>query len=242
MLHLARLALCALTIAAAAPPDPPAAKDYTTLEAGALVDFRYSFPTGVGSHPELLEIILSDRAKRHAEALETAREDAEMRRPQNTPFHPHYFLRDWVLAGQTEQLMSLRSQTQTFTGGAHGMHTTGLILWDKEKKAALPFSDLFAPSGFWPILSGRVCQALASERLERAGMESTSCPKPDELVFVPSDTTSDWRFDTIQVVADPYVAGSYAEGRYEVRIPVTGALLAAVKPEYRSSFEAQRAQ
>ena len=43
-------------------------------------------------------------------------------------------------------------------------------------------------------------------------------------------------------VADPYVAGSYAEGRYEIRLPVTAAFVAALKPEYRASFEAQRVQ
>jgi hypothetical protein len=40
--------------------------------------------------------------------------------------------------------------------------------------------------------------------------------------------------------ADPYVAGPYAEGDYDIDLPVTTAVIEAIKPEYRSSFETQR--
>jgi hypothetical protein len=42
--------------------------------------------------------------------------------------------------------------------------------------------------------------------------------------------------------ADPYVAGPYAEGDYDISLPVTAEVIAALKPAYRSSFEAQRPQ
>jgi hypothetical protein len=35
----------------------------------------------------------------------------------------------------------------------------------------------------------------------------------------------------------PYEAGPYAEGAYEVTLPVSAAVVAAVKGEYRPSFE-----
>ena len=43
-------------------------------------------------------------------------------------------------------------------------------------------------------------------------------------------------FTRIGLIADPYVAGPYVEGSYEVTLPVSPALLKAVKPEYRSMF------
>jgi hypothetical protein len=44
------------------------------------------------------------------------------------------------------------------------------------------------------------------------------------------------RFNRIGLIASPYVAGSYAEGQYEVTLPVTPKVLAAVKPEYKAAF------
>lgn len=243
---VARATVTALGILAAnAPPADAVRADggFTELSPTPLLDFRYSFPTLVGSDPKLLAAIQTDNAKNRAEALEGAKDDAAIRRPENFPFHQHQFWRDWTIPGQSGRLLSLRSQTETFTGGAHGMHTTGLMLWDKEKKQALRFADLFvSASAFWPLLATEFCKSLASERFRRAQMEGGRCPKPEELVLVPADTTSDWKFDSIQVVADPYVAGSYAEGRYEFPLPVSDAMIAALKPEYRDSFEAQRPQ
>ena len=46
--------------------------------------------------------------------------------------------------------------------------------------------------------------------------------------------------DRIGILIGPYEAGPYAEGGYEVTLPVTPAILAVVKPEYRASFAASR--
>jgi uncharacterized protein YdbL (DUF1318 family) len=35
-------------------------------------------------------------------------------------------------------------------------------------------------------------------------------------------------------------AGSFAEGEYDISLPVTAALIEALKPQYRSSFEVHR--
>jgi len=244
---VARAAVTALSILSASSPSvtgaDPSQVGFTELSPTPLLDFRYSFPTQVGSDPELLAAIRSDKAKNRADALEAAKDDAAIRRPETFPFHQHQFWRDWTISGQSGRLLCLRSQTETFTGGAHGMHTTGLMLWDKEKKRALRFADLFvSASAFWPLLEPQFCKSLAAERLQRVQMKGGRCPKPEELVFIPADTTSDWRFDAIQIVADPYVAGSYAEGRYEFPLPVCDAMIAALKAEYRDSFEAQRPQ
>jgi hypothetical protein len=48
--------------------------------------------------------------------------------------------------------------------------------------------------------------------------------------------------DEIMFHADPYVAGPYAEGDYDITLPVAQAIIEALKPAYRSSFEAQRPQ
>ncbi len=44
----------------------------------------------------------------------------------------------------------------------------------------------------------------------------------------------------IGLIADQYVAGSYAEGPYEITLPVTPAVIAAVKPGNRAAFAVKR--
>ena len=75
---------------------------------------------------------------------------------------------------------------------------------------------------------------------EKFGGDFDQCPKYSELAIAPADKDKDGRFDTIAMVASPYVAGPYVEGEYEIDVPVTRQLIAALKPAYRNSFEAQR--
>jgi hypothetical protein len=71
-------------------------------------------------------------------------------------------------------------------------------------------------------------------------MDSVGCPKRKELTIVPVDSDLDYEFDSLRIIADPYVAGSYAEGTYVISMPVTAALLKSVTPAYRKAFEVQR--
>ena len=63
--------------------------------------------------------------------------------------------------------------------------------------------------------------------------EFDSCPKFSELALIPAVSKHRGRFDTIHLIAAPYTAGPYAEGDYDIALPVTGRLVAALKPEYR---------
>jgi len=44
----------------------------------------------------------------------------------------------------------------------------------------------------------------------------------------------------IRVVIGPYEAGPYAEGSYDIAVPVDAGVLGAIKPEYRGSFAGGR--
>jgi hypothetical protein len=66
------------------------------------------------------------------------------------------------------------------------------------------------------------------------------CPKFSDLTILPGDANGDGRFDDIHLIADPGVAGSNAEGTYDISLPVTGKFIAAISPEYRSAFKVQR--
>ena len=63
------------------------------------------------------------------------------------------------------------------------------------------------------------------------------CPKYHDVTVLLSDEDSNGRFDHIHVIADQYVAGPYAEGPYEILLPITAAMIERLKPEYRPSFQ-----
>jgi hypothetical protein len=65
------------------------------------------------------------------------------------------------------------------------------------------------------------------------------CPALSELTLALADRDSNGRFDHVEVIADPYVAGSYAEGAYTVTLPLTATMLARLRPEFRTNFEPQ---
>ncbi len=64
-----------------------------------------------------------------------------------------------------------------------------------------------------------------------------NCPAYDEVTVRLQDSDGNGRFDQIAVTADQYVAGPYAEGPYDISLPITDAMIDRLKPEYRPSFE-----
>ena len=62
-------------------------------------------------------------------------------------------------------------------------------------------------------------------------------PGLDYIAIIPTDKDGNGRFERLLLVASPYVAGPYAEGSYEIELPVTGDLAAGIRDDYRSGFE-----
>ena len=85
------------------------------------------------------------------------------------------------------------------------------------------------------------CKALNKERAARREGEQMElfedCIDPTEAVII-LGSSNRRVFDRIGFLIAPYLAGPYVEGDYEVTLPVTPAVLAKVKPQYRSSFAA----
>ena len=50
------------------------------------------------------------------------------------------------------------------------------------------------------------------------------------------------RFESLVLIASPYVAGPWVEGSYEINLPVTADLITALKSEYQGSFETAQPQ
>ena len=218
------------------------AKPFKTELKSKWLDFEYGWSSEANGIPALVTRFIADMKKQRASLTAQAQKDAADRKKQGYPFNAYQQVTTITTEGETPRLLSLRNDTYAFTGGAHGNSGTKAILWDRKLNKEIAFSTLFRNgSGYLTALRGPYCKALDAERKKRRqgeqlGGEFDQCPTFSELTLMPADAKHKGRFNQVLVVADPYVAGPYVEGSYEISLPVNAALTAKLKPDYRSSF------
>ena len=225
------------------PADPPA-KAFSVSDENDLYIFEYSWPAEASAVPQLAARFRTDMEKAKSELVANAREDRDARATEGFDFHPHPTQRAYVSAGQTDRLLSLQSTIYAFTGGAHGSTGSAALLWDPAIAREIAIPQLLAAGASWTgAIRQPFCLLLDRERETRRGEPVRKgdlfgeCPRYDELtVFLP-DSDANRRIDHVVVIADQYVAGPYAEGPYEIALPITATMIERLKPEYRSSFE-----
>ncbi|WP_205481534.1 hypothetical protein [Sphingomonas arenae] len=212
----------------------------------SLLDFSFGWSAEAAAVPALDRRFRIDAARQKSAALVTAREDREARKAMTGDWNGHFFSRQWSTAGQTVRLLSLEAETGTFTGGAHGNSGTSSLLWDRKLARELRIDDLLRRAGWWNgairqpfcVLLDRERAKRRQEPVDRSDMFG-ECPELKELTLTLEDSDGNGRLDHVRVTADQYVAGPYAEGEYVISLPLTAAMLARLKPEYRASFEPQ---
>ena len=211
-----------------------------------LLEFTYEWPAEAVAIPAL-DLRLYKAAKAAlAKAQQYAAEDKKLTADQKRDFDGHYYSMMWSTSGQSIRLVSLEGAYEAYTGGAHPSHGSEVLLWDRQLNRPVDMNALFSKAGaFAAITRTAYCKALNAEREQRRDGEKLdgdfgACPRYAELEIAPFDNNKNGRFDRIHFVADEYVAGPYVEGPYETPLPVTAQLIAALKPEYRSSFEVYR--
>jgi hypothetical protein len=225
---------------------PAAARDVAIVHNNSLLKFTYQWPRQAAADRRLDALLRSAAAKEWRERLAGEEDNRKNSDPNNLPFRQGYDTFSWQLAGETPRLLSLQGAGLAMSSGmAHPEHWNEALLWDRRARKEISLESLFSrPATFEPLTRTAYCAALAKEqdkRLERAGGgDPDPCPKYTDLAIAPADKDKDGRFDSIEFVAPPYVAGFYALGEFVIALPVTAAIVRAIKPEYRSSFEAQR--
>jgi hypothetical protein len=211
----------------------------------AEVDFAYS--REAAAVPALVKRFQADLARERRRTVACGKAETKVRVDSGGEAIACSSSTAITTSGQTSRLLSLARAYYAFTGGAHGNGATTPLLWDRRSSREIRFESLFATAdGYSAPLRDRYCRALNAERRKRRGPdyqpssmvpEFDSCPKFSELSLIPAGSP---RFNTINLIAAPYTAGPYAEGDYDIALPVTARLVAALKPQYRSSFEVQR--
>jgi hypothetical protein len=212
-----------------------------------LYSYEFSYPAAVGAIPTLAAKLEQDAAKARSELIAEATDAREMAKKDSYPFNPHSYGEEWKVVANLPGYLSLSNEFYTFTGGAHGMYGLEGYIWDKANNRGFPSAEIFTSPGYLQSqLGDRVCAALNAARVKK-GMDPVSgtdpvfpaCPGFDEATILVGSSNGK-TFDRITVWYGPYVAGSYAEGAYELDFPMTPAMIEAVKPAYRAAFGAKR--
>jgi Deacetylase PdaC len=237
--------LLPLLLAAAAP-----AQDFKAKHDGKIYSYEYGWPK------EAVAIAALDRKLRQAMA-EDRREiigwaTSAYKDAKADGFHfPEVGYQSswtWKTAGSSRRLLSLEGESYQFTGGAHGNPAIMSLLWDRLSGREMTAAELFSRPADLASLRPSYCAELDKQRRNARGgdgklgtfPEFDQCPKFADLVVGIIDHDHDGRFDAVRFTANPYLAGPYSEGMYVVDLPFTRGLIAALRPGYRSSFEAQR--
>lgn len=226
----------------AKPPATP--KAVVTKVENKTYSFSYSYPAAAAAIPALKAQLDAERAKAQREIAEYAAEGAQEAKSDGREFNAYDRSVDWTVVATVPGWLSLSGNFYEFTGGAHGNSGSMRMLWDKAAGRARDPVDLFTSRKAFDAALGRAyCVALNKERAVRR--DAPVDPKSENMFdecLAPSEVTvllgsSDGKhFNRVGLIADAYVAGPYAEGSYEVTLPVSPALLKVVKPQYRALF------
>jgi hypothetical protein len=238
--------------AARVPGAPPgAASDLRARRAAAsdvrqnddLIEFSYAYPRDAAAIPQLAEWLDNDRATRRDALLAAARRDRAAAEKAGFPYRRHSHLQKWQTVTNTPRFLSLSAEIDTYKGGAHGMTSFATALWDRNRARQLQPLDLFASGDAFdaairePFCAGikraKAAKGIVAE--EAPDSPFARCPPASaQTVWLGS---SDGRYlDRMTIAIAPYEIGPFAEGSYKINVPVTGALVAAVKDEFQRDF------
>ncbi|WP_292636272.1 DUF4163 domain-containing protein [Novosphingobium sp.] len=208
-----------------------------------LYEFSYSYPDAAGAIPGLKANLDKQLEQSRADLIGSAKSGQAESKQNDYPYHAYSYGEDWKVVTSLPGWLSLSSEIYTYSGGAHGMTIFDTLLWDRQAEQARKPIDLFtSKEALSKALRTPFCAALDKERVKRRGGPIdksddmfSECIDPIEQIVI-LGSANGRTFDRVGLLIPPYNAGPYAEGSYEVTVPVTGAVMAALKPQYRSSF------
>ena len=245
----ALIALAACKPAATSPDHAPAAdptrepvlaSELLLRQTTPELNFRWSAPAEAAVEPKLFRLLRADAEKALTAAEAEAKQTAADAKKDGFPFHGNEYRQQWQPEAETPALIALSAETSTYTGGAHGNMGYASAIFDRSTGKRIAFADLFANAdNAWQALTPAWCKALDEARAEKRGADAaamgdmfTDCPPLKEQTVVP---TGEGRIDRLRVLVDPYVAGPWAEGGYEVDLPID-AVRQLLKTAYAKDF------
>ncbi|PKB19549.1 uncharacterized protein DUF4163 [Novosphingobium kunmingense] len=220
----------------------------TVSENSDLYAFDYAYPAAAAAIPDLKAWLDQDLVARKSKLVEDATAWQAEAKNDGVPYHAYAHATKWQVVTELPGWLSLSAQRYEFTGGAHGMPWSDGLIWDKAGNRRREALDLFvSPAALSAAIRRPFCAELDRQREEKRGepvkrgtsygFDECIDPVKSQIILGSGDRQ---HFTRLGVLVDPYEAGPYAEGNYEVTLPVTAALVKAVKPEYRGAFAPAR--
>lgn len=206
-------------------------------------EFDYSYPAAAGGIAGLKTWLDADMAKQQSQLAKDARVAAKEAKSDNFPFRPWAIGVEWKVVTDLPGWLSLSATLYQDSGGAHPNHGYAALLWDKAAGQRRKAEDLFtSKAALSAAIRENFCALLDKERAQRRGEPVVrSAEWPNDCIDPAGSTVilgsaDKQHFTRIGILVGPYEAGSYAEGDYEITLPVDAKVLAAVRPEYRTAF------
>lgn len=229
----------------AAAPTPVAAR--SVAEENDTFEFAYAYPAAAGAIPSLKEVLDKDLDKTRELLAADARKGAIAAKSNGYPYNRYSHSVDWKVVTDIPAWLSMSALIGFYSGGAHPDSVFDTLLWDKIANVRRAPADLFASKA---VLNAAIrepfCKELDKQRANKREVqelgggivEFEKCIEPVEQVLILGSSNGK-AFDRIGILVAPYNAGPYSEGSYEVTVPVTAKVMAALKPGYRPAFVTQ---
>jgi hypothetical protein len=233
------------------PPPPPAVVPgvaRAVSESNASYSFAYAYPAAAAAIPALKGWLDADLVKSRKEVASEAQQGKADAAQNGYPFNPYSSETKWQVVADLPGWLSLSALTAGYYGGAHGNYGFIALLWDKGATQQREVAGLFTgKAALAAALKPAFCAELNRQRARKRGQpvdpastdEFDQCIDPTQSTLI-LGSADHQHFTRIGVLVGPYDAGPYAEGSYEVTLPLTPAVLATVRPEFRAAFAVQR--
>lgn len=233
-------------IVSATATSSPDGNDRAVKQESDYYDFDYAFPEQAAANPVLRKWFEDDIDRQRDRLIAGARKARDTAAADRVGFRRHALTTRWSAIADLPGFLSFSAFTYSFAGGAHGMTAFQSFVWDKQAVARRPTLTLFAsPRALAKAIRAPFCAEL--DRMRAAKRAKAATPLADQFrdcvaptkgtaVLTSSDAA---HFDGVSLLIPPGSAGPTAEGSYEVELPVTAAVIAAVRPRFRKAFSAR---
>ena len=220
--------------------DAPASN---VTENNELIEFVYAYPKDAAQIAELAMALDGDRAAKREALVAAAQRDKAAAEKGEFPYRIHSHRQTWQRVTSTPRFLSLSAEIDSYAGGAHGMQSFDTLIWDRNRRKQMKPLDLFKSSeAFDAAIRDPFCAGIKRAKAAK-GIVTDEAPDSPFAKCPPASAqtiwlgSSDGRFlDRMTIAIGPYEIGPYAEGSYKINVPVTGALVKAVKDAFARDF------
>lgn len=230
----------------------PAAKAVAAERAGIerkddVLSFGYGWPAAAASIKPLDAWLHAQAETQYRDAHEGAEEGRRLAEKGDYPFNGYEHHLGWRAVADTPAVLVMQGDGYSYTGGAHGLPFTVSLIWDRAAQRRLATAQVIDIARLSETARDAFCAELDRQREKKRGApvdpaatggipEFNRCVGMKQQEILPLSRGGK-ALDAIRVVIGPYEAGPYAEGTYEIDLPMTPAMVEAVMPAYRGWFE-----